>query len=177
MADLRRYCSRIENGSFLLSGGGQGPLPFSSTVSNGSRLLRNFPKMFHLLPELDQFLLQMRCLGFGFHRLRPVSGVQCIQIGSMLSSICFIRCSSLWGVKFLSRLLTALNLLPSMAMMARVNRLSWRHIATKRLQALRIPLPLSRRKSAIVLKSGASRPVSHISSTLRCASRSKRRLD
>src|SRR5215467_3316441 len=36
---------------------------------------------------------------------------------------------------------------------------------------------LSLRKSAIVLKSGASRPVSHISSILRCASRSSRRLD
>ena len=33
----------------------------------------------------------------------------------MLSSSCFIRACSLCGVKFLSRLLTALNLLPSMA--------------------------------------------------------------
>src|SRR5262245_12197124 len=41
----------------------------------------------------------------------------------------------------------------------------------------RIAVPLSLRKSAIVLKSGASRPVSHISSILRGASRSSRRLD
>ena len=44
-------------------------------------------------------------------------------------------------------------------------------------QTRRIALPLSLRKSAMVLKSGASRSVSHISSTLRCASRSRRRLD
>ena len=37
--------------------------------------------------------------------------------------------------------------------------------------------PWSLRKSAIVLKSGVSRPVSHIISTLRAVSRSKRRLD
>jgi len=37
--------------------------------------------------------------------------------------------------------------------------------------------PLSLRKSAIVLKSGDRRPVSHISSILRCASRSSRRLE
>ncbi len=43
--------------------------------------------------------------------------------------------------------------------------------------AARLAFPLSFRKSAIVLKSGASRPVSHISSILRCASRSSRRLD
>ena len=47
----------------------------------------------------------------------------------------------------------------------------------ERLQALRILLPLSRRKSAMVLKSGASRPVCHISSILRLASRSRGRLD
>ena len=41
----------------------------------------------------------------------------------------------------------------------------------------RIAAPLSLRKSAIVLKSGVSRPVSHIISTLRAASRSNRLLD
>jgi len=44
-------------------------------------------------------------------------------------------------------------------------------------QAARIAGPLSFLKSAMVLKSGASRPVSHISSTLRWASRSNRRLE
>jgi hypothetical protein len=37
--------------------------------------------------------------------------------------------------------------------------------------------PLSRRKLAMVLWSGAKRPVSHISSTLRPASLSRRRLE
>lgn len=37
--------------------------------------------------------------------------------------------------------------------------------------------PLSLRKSAIVFKSGIRRPVNHINSTLRCVSRSRRRLD
>ena len=58
-----------------------------------------------------------------------------------------------------------------------VNRLSRRHGATNCVQAARIAGPLSRRKSAIVLKSGISRPVSHISSMLRWVSRSSRRLD
>lgn len=43
--------------------------------------------------------------------------------------------------------------------------------------ALQIALPLSFLKFAIVLKAGARRPVSHISSTLRWDSRSSRRLD
>jgi len=43
--------------------------------------------------------------------------------------------------------------------------------------AARMPAPLSRRKSAIVLKSSAMRPVCHISSTLRWHSRSSRRLE
>ena len=44
-------------------------------------------------------------------------------------------------------------------------------------RALRMARPLSFRKSATVLWSGTSRPKSHISSTLRPASRSNRRLD
>jgi len=49
--------------------------------------------------------------------------------------------------------------------------------STKRARTLRIAGPLSLRKSAIVLWSGTSRPSSHITSTLRPASRSSRRLD
>ena len=52
-----------------------------------------------------------------------------------------------------------------------------RHRATNRAHTLRIAAPLSFRKSAIVLWSGASRPSSHMTSTLRPASRSSRRLD
>src|SRR5438552_10582721 len=45
----------------------------------------------------------------------------------MLSSICAIRRCILAAVKFLSRLFTALNLLPSMATIASVKRSSLRH--------------------------------------------------
>ena len=76
------------------------------------------------------------------------------------------RCS-LARVKFLSRLLTALNLLPSMATMASVNSSSLRHRTTNYRQTLRISLPLSLRKLAIVLRSGARHPVSYMSSMLR----------
>jgi hypothetical protein len=48
--------------------------------------------------------------------------------------------------------------------------MNWPHTAL-------IADPLSRRKLAIVLKSGAKRLVNHISSMLRRASRSRRRLD
>ncbi|MNT48866.1 hypothetical protein D3C72_1856720 [compost metagenome] len=95
----------------------------------------------------------------------------------MLCSICSWRRSILPGVTLRSRLLTALNLLPSMATMACEKIFNCLHMAIKRLQTLRMPTPLLRRKSAIVLKSGASRPISHINSILRWASRSKRRLD
>ena len=80
-------------------------------------------------------------------------------------------------VKFWSRLLIALNLLPSMAMNCCVNRSRFRHSSTNCRQTLRMPTPLSLRKLAIILKSGVSRPVSHINSMLRWASRSRRQLD
>jgi len=88
-----------------------------------------------------------------------------------------IHAFNLCGVKFLPRLLTALNLLPSMATTASRNKPSCRLSSINSRQTFRMASPLSRRKSAIVLKSGASRPVSHMSSTLRCASRFSRRLD
>ncbi|CKR07622.1 Uncharacterised protein [Mycobacterium tuberculosis] len=95
----------------------------------------------------------------------------------MLCSICSLRASILPGEKLRSRLLTALNLLPSMATTACEKSFICRHSTMKLRHALRMPLPLSRRKSAMVLKSGVRRPVSHMSSMLRWASRSSRRLD
>jgi hypothetical protein len=67
-----------------------------------------------------------------------------------LSSICAIRRSILARVKFLSRLFTALNLLPSIATLGCVSRPIMRHSAMKR-HTLRMAVPLSLRKSAIVL--------------------------
>ncbi|TPW00408.1 MAG: hypothetical protein USCAAHI_00147 [Beijerinckiaceae bacterium] len=95
----------------------------------------------------------------------------------MLASTCSIRRWIEALVKFLSRAFTALNLLPSMAATAWANRPSCRHRAMNWRQAPRIAGPLSFLKSAMVLKSGVRRPVSHISSTLRWVSRSSRRLD
>jgi hypothetical protein len=79
--------------------------------------------------------------------------------------------STLPSVKLRSRVLTALNLLPSMATSACGNSFSSRRSITKRRHTLRMPMPLSRRESAMVFKSGASRPVSHINPTLRWHSR------
>src|ERR1700716_1667072 len=60
-----------------------------------------------------------------------------------------MRRSILARVKFLSRLLTALNLLPSMATLACVSKPIERHSAIKRAHTLRMAVPLSLRKSAI----------------------------
>ncbi len=49
----------------------------------------------------------------------------------MCSATCSIRFFSLVAVKFLSRVLTALNLLPSTAASAWVKSPIWRHSATK----------------------------------------------
>ena len=58
-------------------------------------------------------------------------------------------------VKFRSRLLTALNLLPSIATLASVQKPSVRQSSTNRAQTSRMARPLSLRKSAIVLWPGA----------------------
>ena len=71
----------------------------------------------------------------------------------------------------------ALNLEPSMAMLATLSKSSSRHSATKVRQTSRMALPLSLRKSAMVLKSGANCPVSQTSSMLCWHSRSSRWLD
>src|SRR5476651_82283 len=73
----------------------------------------------------------------------------------MLASTCSIRFFSLALVKFLSRAFTALNLLPSIAATAWLNRSSRRHRSMNRRQVARIAAPLSFLKSAMVLKSGA----------------------
>ena len=76
----------------------------------------------------------------------------------MLASTCSIRFFSLASVKFLSRVFTALNLLPSIAATAWVNSSSCRHSTTNWRHAARIAGPLSFRKSAMVLKSGRQPP-------------------
>src|SRR5664279_1858201 len=68
---------------------------------------------------------------------------------AMLSSICSSRACILAWVKFRSRALTALNLLPSIATLASLNSSRRRHGTTNSRQTLRIASPLSLRKSAI----------------------------
>ena len=96
----------------------------------------------------------------------------------MLSSSCSIRACSLRWREVLVAVVDRLELAAVDGHdRRRRTASSRRHSTTNSRQTLRIAAPLSLRKSAMVLKSGASRPVSHISSTLRCASRSRRRLD
>jgi len=73
--------------------------------------------------------------------------------------------------KALITAITALNLLPSTATTASVNRCIRRHNSINCLHTLRMALPISKRKLATVLKSGASRLMSHINSILRWTAR------
>ena len=96
----------------------------------------------------------------------------------MLSSSCAIRACSLRSVKFLSRLLTALNLLPSIATMPSVKSFSRRQSSTNSRQTSRMALPWSLRKSAIVLKSGQAPSQPHeLDVALRFALQPSARLD
>ncbi len=95
----------------------------------------------------------------------------------MLCSISPIRVCILPLVKLRSRWFTALNLLPSIATVASVKSFQRRHSTMNSRQTFLMATVFSARKSASVLKSGAKRPTSHISSRLRRASCSSRRLD
>ena len=163
-----------------------GPVAHRSCVGIGQRelpvglVLQAFLHLVHPAHLLAQGLeLVLQCLDRGpssSSGMRAVGGVRAPQVALDAFLDLLLALLDLGGVKLRSRLLTALNLLPSMATAACENSLSSRHSTTKRLHTLRMPAPLSRRKSAMVLKSGARRPVNHISSTLRWHSRSSRRL-
>jgi hypothetical protein len=80
-------------------------------------------------------------------------------------------------VKLRSLLLTALIRVPSTAINARPNRSNWRQSSTNWRKTGRKALALSRRKSAMVLKSGFRCRSNQITSMLRWVSASSRRLD
>jgi putative MATE family efflux protein len=126
---------------------------------------------------LGAYLFAPALVAFFVPRDAAVIGEGANFLRVMCSSIRSRRRFILASVKFLSRALTALNLEPSMATLPSLSRSSSRHSATKARQTSRMALLLSLRKSAMVLKSGASCPVSQISSILRRHSRSSRRLD
>ena len=100
---------------------GQGDL----FVGRGLNLLANLPEGLHLPLQALDLLLEADCLCFGHIAVLPVGTVQDRQVArAMLASTCSMRLATLATVKFLSRLLTALNLLPSIAMIVRVKRLN-----------------------------------------------------
>ena len=100
-----------------------------------------------------------------------------LRYRSMLSLITASRRFIFAAVKFLSRSVDRLEL----AAVDRHQRLREQVQLPAQHHELPAPppiaLPLSFLKLAIVLKSGINRPVSHISSMLRCVSCSSRRLD
>src|SRR6266567_2841547 len=123
----------------------------------------------NLLVEPGDFGFRYRFpLAIGAIKLGEVAGYALVNLRQPPLLAC---------VKFRSRVLTALNLLPSIATLASLNSSRRRHSTTNSRQTLRMASPLSLRKSAMVLKSGISRPVSQTNSMLRWHSRSRRRLD
>src|ERR1700757_3537447 len=109
-----------------------------------------------LARELGKLLLEVRRLrGKRFRRLLQIGGVKLAQIPrhtliDLRKAALHLRAGNFARVKFLSRLFTALNLLPSIATLAFVRRPICRQSATNWTQTLRIAGPLSLRKSAIV---------------------------
>ena len=100
-------------------------------------------------------------LRLGRKRLRRFLPVGRVELAEIARNARFRLCTpppTLPRVKFRSRLLTALNLLPSMAMLGVVSSPSSRHSSTKRVHTWRSSGPLSLRKSAIVLWSGMRVP-------------------
>ena len=87
------------------------------------------------------------------HRLRQSDDRRC-RVGSCSaprSLDLLLAALELACVKLLSRLFTALNLLPSMATLAFASSAILRHNSTNRAQTFLIAGPLSLRKSAMVL--------------------------
>src|ERR1700687_3828843 len=131
----------------------------------------------YLLTQRRNLLVEPDDLGLRYHFSLAIGAVELREIaGDALVNLRQPPLHLGW-VKFRSRVLTALNLLPSIATLASLNSSRRRHSTTNSRQTSRMASPLSLRKSAIVLKSGIRRPVSQTNSILRWHSRSRRRLD
>src|SRR5262249_38695285 len=121
-------------------------------VRRSEHLLLVNGKLAHLLLQLRQLLGKPCYLrSQRLRRLLSIGRVKLAQIARELSSNWARRRSTFARVKFLSRLFTALNLLPSMATLAVARRPISRQSSMKRAHNLRSARPLSLRKSAIVL--------------------------
>src|SRR5256885_4127245 len=129
----------------------------------------------NLLAQRRNLLVEPGDLGLRHRFPLTIGAVELREIAG--DALVNLRQPPLHWVKFRSRVLTALNLLPSIATLASLNSSRRRHSTTNSRQTLRIASPLSLRKSAMVLKSGIRRPVSQTNSMLRWHSRSRRRLD
>ena len=106
----------------------------------------------HLLPQHRDLLFQTTRLGLErFARLLPVGSVKLLQIAR--DALLDLRHAPvhLGAREVLVRLRTALNLLPSIATLACVSRPIVRHGATNRAHTSQMAVPLSLRKSAMVL--------------------------
>src|SRR5260221_834087 len=134
-------------------------------VGRGQNLLLVGCELAHFLFQLVSFSLSRVVLSTSTSDGSCLSAVSSWErYRATLSSSCARRRSIFPRVKLRSRLLTALNLLPSIATLAFANRPIWRQRLTKFAHTLRIAGPLSLRKSPITLSSVTSRPSSHMTS-------------
>ena len=100
---------------------GQGDL----FVGRGLNLVANLPEGLHLPLQALDLLLKADCLCLDHIAVPPVGAIQGRQVARDAGpSTCSMRLATFATVKFLSRLLTALNLLPSIATIVRVQKLN-----------------------------------------------------
>src|SRR6476659_6575302 len=126
-------------------------------VGRGEQCLFNRGQPLHFFFKLRKLFLKPRLAQQHRFRRSSPAAVRRSAVSSWLmyratlSSICFWRRLILPCVKLLSRLFTALNLLPSTATLAFASRPILRHNSTNCAQTFLIAGPLSLRKSAMVL--------------------------
>src|ERR1700732_3881093 len=117
-------------------------------IGRRKHLLLVDSKLTHFLLQLCQLLGEPRYLrGQRLRRLLSVGRVKLAQIASDALLQLGTPPFHLRPVKFLSRLFTALNLLPSIATLAVASKPISRQSSTKRTHTLRSARPLSLRKS------------------------------
>ena len=122
----------------------------------------------HLLAQSLNLAFQSAGFGLELRQLRPVSFIEGHQVAMNVFLDLLPALVDLAGGEILvARVFSALSLLPSMATNTWMKSFKSRDTTTNRRYTLRISVPLSRLKSAIVLKSGARRPANQIRSTLR----------
>src|SRR3979490_2815202 len=130
------------------------------------------PQGLHLSPQAGNLLPPPARLGLGAGALSAVGAIQRREVPRDAGVDLLQPLADLGHRVVLVAIVHRFEL----ATVDRNNGTSEEFEPTAKLDEPSAAFPLSLRKSAIVLKSGASRPTNHISSILRCASRSSRRL-